>query len=91
MAIASFNLDRRQDAVRYLKSALEHLDSMTERERYRTRGFYYLITDDYEACVKEYGDLIARYSADASARNNRSLCFSYLRNIPAAWRKRGRW
>ena len=84
MAIASFNLDRRQDAVKYLKAALEHLDSMTERERYRTRGFYYLITDDYEACVKEYGDLIARYSADASARNNRSLCFSYLRNIPAA-------
>ena len=84
MAIASFNLDRRQDAVKYLKAALEHLDSMTERERYRTRGFYYLLTDDYEACVKEYGDLTARYSADASARNNRSLCFSYLRNIPAA-------
>jgi tetratricopeptide (TPR) repeat protein len=84
MAIASFNMDRRQDAVKYLKAALEHLDSMTERERYRTRGFYYLVTDDYQACVKEYGDLIARYSADASARNNRALCFSYLRNIPAA-------
>ena len=84
MAIASFNVDRRQDAVRYLKAALEHLDSMTERERYRTRGFYYLVTDDYQACVKEYGDLITRYPADASARNNRALCFSYLRNIPAA-------
>jgi serine/threonine-protein kinase len=84
MAIASFNLDRRQDAVKYLKSALEHLDSMTERERYRTRGFYYLVTDDYQACVKEYGDLIGKYSADASARNNRALCFSYLRNVPAA-------
>jgi tetratricopeptide (TPR) repeat protein len=84
MAIASFNLDRRQDAVKYLKAALERLDSMTERERYRTRGFYYLVTDDYQACVKEYGDLIARYETDASARNNRALCFSYLRNIPAA-------
>jgi tetratricopeptide (TPR) repeat protein len=84
MASASYNLDRRQDAEKYLKAALEHLDSMTERERYRTRGYYYLITDDYPACVKEYGDLIARYPADASARNNRSVCFSYLRNIPSA-------
>ena len=51
---------------------MSHFDSMTERERYRTRGFYYSITNDYQACVKEYGDLIARYSADAAARNNRA-------------------
>ncbi len=25
------------------------------------RGFYYSITNDYQACVKEYGDLIARF------------------------------
>jgi tetratricopeptide (TPR) repeat protein len=84
MGMASLNLDRRQDAEMYLKAALGHLDSMTERERYRTRAFYYLITNDYRACVKEYGDLIAKYPADASARNNRSMCFSYLRDIPAA-------
>ena len=84
MASASYNLDRRQDAEKHLKEALNHLDSMTERERYRTRGYYYLITDDYPACVKEYGDLVARYPADASARNNRSVCFSYLRDIPSA-------
>ena len=47
---------------------------MTERERYRTRGLFYFITGDYQACVKEYGDLIARYAADAAARNNLALC-----------------
>ena len=47
---------------------------MTERERYRARGFYYSITSDYQACVKEYGDLIARFAADAAARNNLALC-----------------
>ena len=34
--------------------------------------------------MKEYGDLIARYSADAAARNNRALCLTQLRNMPQA-------
>jgi len=84
MAIASKNLDKQQDAEKYIKEAVRHLDGMTERERYRTRGLYYYITSDYQNCVKEFGDLIARYSADASARNNLALCSTYLRNMPRA-------
>ncbi len=84
MAATSRNLERQQDAEKYAKEAMSHFDSMTERERYRTRGFYYSITNDYQACVKEYGDLIARYSADAAARNNRALCLTQLRNMPQA-------
>ena len=54
MAATSRNLERQQDAEKYAKEAMSHFDSMTERERYRTRGFYYSITNDYQACVKEY-------------------------------------
>lgn len=84
MAIASNNLGRPQDAEKYVKEAFALVDGMTERERYRTRGLLYLITNDYQSCVREYGDLIARYSADAAARNNRALCLSYLRDMPRA-------
>jgi serine/threonine protein kinase/tetratricopeptide (TPR) repeat protein len=84
MAIASRNLGRFQDAEKYAKQAVSHVDSMTERERYRTRGLYYMVTSDYQACVKEYGDLIARYAADAAARNNLALCSTYLRDIRRA-------
>jgi tetratricopeptide (TPR) repeat protein len=84
MAIASSNLDRQQDAEKYVKEAIRHLDGMTERERYRTRGMYYYLTSDYQACVKEYGDLIDRYSGDAAARNNYALCLSKLRQMPKA-------
>jgi tetratricopeptide (TPR) repeat protein/tRNA A-37 threonylcarbamoyl transferase component Bud32 len=84
MAATSRNLERQQEAEKYAKEAIRHLDSMTERERYRTRGFLYSITNDYQACVKEYGDLIARYSADAAARNNRALCLTQLRSMPQA-------
>jgi eukaryotic-like serine/threonine-protein kinase len=84
LAIASRNLDRQQDAERYIKQAISHLDGMTERERYRTRGLFYMISGDYQQCVKEFGDLIAHFSADASARNNLALCLTGLRSLPRA-------
>ena len=84
MAIASRNLDNQQDAEKYVKEAVRHLDGMTERERYRTRGLFYYLTSDYQAVREGYGDLIARFSADAAARNNLALCLTYLRDMPRA-------
>ena len=84
LAIASRNLDRQQDAEKYIQQAVSHVGGMTERERYRTRGLFYMITGDYAQCVKEFGDLIARYAADTSARNNLALCSTYLRDMPRA-------
>jgi serine/threonine protein kinase/tetratricopeptide (TPR) repeat protein len=85
LAMASFNLDKLQDTEKYVKEAFRHLDTMTEREAYRTRGLFYLATSDYEHCVKEYGDLVAKYPADASAGNNLALCLSRQRkNAEAA-------
>ena len=84
LAIASRNLDRQQDAERYIKTAVSHVGGMTKREDHRTRGLFYLITGDYQQCVKEFGALIDKYSADASARNNLALCATHLRDIPRA-------
>jgi serine/threonine protein kinase/tetratricopeptide (TPR) repeat protein len=84
MAMMARNLGRQQDAEKYVKEAVRHVDRMTERERYRTRGLFYVITKDYQACMKEYGDLIARYAQDVAAHNNLALCSTYLRNMPTA-------
>jgi tetratricopeptide (TPR) repeat protein len=84
MAAVSRNLGRQDDAVKYLNEAITHLDSMTERERYRTRALFYAVTGDYEACVTEYSDLIARYAGDAASRNNMALCATFLRDWPTA-------
>jgi tetratricopeptide (TPR) repeat protein/predicted Ser/Thr protein kinase len=84
MASASRNLGQQQDAEKYIKLALGHLDRMTERERYRTRGFYYLLISDPEKCVEEYGALISRFPSDAAAHNNVAFCWSQLRNMPKA-------
>ena len=84
MAITSANMGQPQEAETYVKEAMRHVDRMTERERFRTRGLFYYLTNDYENCVKEYGDLLARYEADAAARNNLALCSTKLRDMTRA-------
>ena len=64
MAGASRNLGRQQDAEKYIREAIKHIDHMTEREHYRTRAFLYFLTGDQQKCVDEYGALLERYPAD---------------------------
>jgi serine/threonine protein kinase/tetratricopeptide (TPR) repeat protein len=84
LAGASRNLGRLQDAETYAAESLRYLDGMTERERLSTRANYYRQTGDYQQCVKEYGDLIARYPVDAGAHNQRAICLAKLRRMPDA-------
>jgi eukaryotic-like serine/threonine-protein kinase len=84
LAIASRNMGLQQEAEKYANEAVRRLDRMTERERYRARGLLYYLTSDYQACVKEYGDLLTRYVGDVAARNNLALCLTYLRQMPRA-------
>jgi len=84
LSVASRNLGNLQDAEKYINQALRYLDGMTERERLSTRGMFYRVTGDYPKCVKEYGDLIARFSADVSAHNQRALCLTQLRDMRGA-------
>src|SRR5262249_55581116 len=84
MAVASRNLRRQQDAEKYINLALKYIDRMTEREKYRTRGSYYLLVGDRQKCVEEYTKLINRFASDAGAHNNLAVCASVLRNMPKA-------
>lgn len=84
MAAASRNLGEEQEAEKYIKQAVTHIDHMTERERYRTRAYLYLVVGDEQKCVDEYGSLLQRYPSDTGAYNNVAICLTYLRNMPKA-------
>ncbi len=84
MAAMAQNLGRTSDAVKYMKQAMEHVDRMTERERYRNRGLYYLTTGNWQNCVQEYTQLVSRYPADRVGQNNLANCYTQLRNAPKA-------
>jgi eukaryotic-like serine/threonine-protein kinase len=84
MASAYGNLGKTQDAEKYVKLAMEHVDRMTERERYRVRGLYYYATSNYPKCIEEYGELVKRFPADDSAWANIAACYLSVRRIPEA-------
>ncbi len=84
MAAMAQNLGRTADAIHYMQLAMEHVDRMTERERFRNRGLYYLTTGDWQRCVDEYSQLVAHYPADRVGQNNLANCYTQLRNAPKA-------
>src|SRR6202034_3398181 len=84
MAAMASNLGRPTDAVKFMKLAMEHVDRMTERERFRNRGLYYQITGDWQNCVQEFTQLVTRYPADRVGQNDLANCYTQLRNAPKA-------
>jgi len=83
-ASAYGNLGKTQDAEKYVKLAMAHVDRMTERERYRVRGLYYYATSNYPKCIEEYGELVKHFPADDLAWGNSAACYLSLRRIPEA-------
>jgi len=84
MAAMANNLGRSSDAVKYMKMAMDNKDRMTERERYRNQGLYYLTTGDWKSCVDQYAELVRLYPADRVGQNNLASCYTQLRNAPKA-------
>ncbi len=84
MAAMAGNLGKSQDAQKYLRTAMEHVDHMTERERYRVRAAYYFRTGNFQKCVDEYSELLKRFPADNVVHANLATCLSVVRNLPQA-------
>ena len=84
MASAAGNLGRLQDAEKYSKLSMEHIDRMTERERFRIRGLYYSRTSNWQKCVEEYSALLQQYPVDNIAHENLAFCYASMHEVPKA-------
>jgi eukaryotic-like serine/threonine-protein kinase len=84
LAVMSRNLGRIDEAEKYIQQALRYLDSMTERERLGTRGFYYRMIGDNQRCAKEYEELVAKFPADTVGHAQRSVCLAAMKNMREA-------
>ena len=79
-AVSAYSLGRRDEADGLYKQAFALMDRMTEREKYRTYGTYYLtIARNYEQAIDTYSTLLKLYPADRAARTN--LAFSYFATL----------
>ena len=84
-AVSAFQLGRTEEATANWNKALSLMDRMTDREKYRTLGGYYLgVSQDYEKAVENYETLIRLYPADTAGHSNLALSYFYARNFPKA-------
>jgi tetratricopeptide (TPR) repeat protein len=84
LAAVYANLGQREEAKKYYEMAMARIDRMTDREKYRTRGGFYLATMDPAKAIDEFSALVGQYPADTMGLS--SLAFSYylLRDMPKA-------
>ena len=77
-------LNQRADSEKYYQEAMTHLDGMSERERFRTRGGYYLLIRNYPKAIEEFTSMLKIYPADTAGIYNLGLANFYSRNMPPA-------
>ena len=75
LAAMYHNQGRREDAVTNYKLAMEHVDRMTDREKFRTRGGYYLASMNPQKAIEEFSTLVDQYPADTMGHS--SLAHAY--------------
>lgn len=83
-AVCYANMGRLEEAEQQFQKAMVHVDRMTDREKYRSRGVYYLMTRNYSKAADEYSALLAQYPYDAAGLNNLPLAHLYGRDMKLA-------
>ena len=77
MGVVYGNLRREAEAEESYQKAFKHLDRMSEREKYRTLGGYYLLVSrNFEKAIENYQTLVDLFPADGVGHAN--LAFAYL-------------
>jgi serine/threonine protein kinase/tetratricopeptide (TPR) repeat protein len=84
MAVILANMGHKADAEKNFKLAMSKIDRMTDREKYRTRGAYYLMERDYEKAIEQYKALEKQFPADSAGIGNLALAEFYARNMTGA-------
>jgi tetratricopeptide (TPR) repeat protein len=77
-------LGRRQEAEQYYQEAFKRLDRMTDREKYRTRGSYYLLTQNAGRALEEFQSLVKQFPADSSGLANLAVAHFLRRDFKQA-------
>jgi serine/threonine protein kinase/tetratricopeptide (TPR) repeat protein len=74
-----------EKAAASYEAAMKHLDRMTDREKYRTLGAYYVdIVRNYEKAIENFETLVRLYPADDSGHGNLALAYLHVGDVPRA-------
>ncbi|HKF44353.1 MAG TPA: protein kinase [Thermoanaerobaculia bacterium] len=84
IAAVESNRGRRAEAEKSYKEAFARIDRMSDREKYRTRGGYYLLTRNPDNAIEEFSALVRQYPADTAGVANLAVAYFFKRDMPRA-------
>ena len=90
LAAVESNRGQRSAAEKNYKEALARIDRMSEREKYRTRGGYYLLIRNPDNAIDEFNSLVKQFPADTAGIANLAFAYFVKRDMPNAllWGRR---
>lgn len=90
-ALSLFYLGRVDQAEALWERALTEMNTMTERERFRTLGLYYVaVAGDYQKAVESYQTLVEKYPADNTGHNNLAISYYFMLDFKKAMESAGK-
>lgn len=84
LAAMQTNTGHKAEAEKDYQAAMAHIDRMSDREKYRTRGGYYLMTRQPEKAIEQFDSLVQQYPADDVGATNLALAYFYTRDMQKA-------
>jgi tetratricopeptide (TPR) repeat protein len=85
MGTTYYNLKQIDKADEAFQKALKRLDRMTDRERYRTLGGYYItVVRNYEQARDAFAELVKKYPSDNVGYGNLALSHFFLHEFARA-------
>jgi tetratricopeptide (TPR) repeat protein len=84
LAVVNRNMGRPAEALRNYELALSHTGRMSDREKLRTRGGYYITSNNPSKAAEEFSALVQKYPADTGGHSNLALALLLLRQTGRA-------
>ncbi|MGA7990591.1 MAG: protein kinase [Thermoanaerobaculia bacterium] len=78
------NQGKHEEAKKTFEDALARLERMSDREKFRTRGLYYVTVRKPDRAVEELKNLVAQYPSDTNGIANLALAYFYKRDMAQA-------
>jgi len=84
LATVAANRGHRPEAERWFREAMARISRMSEREKHRTRGAYFLLVREPSKAIEQFQQLVEAYPADGAGTANLALAHFYRRDMSQA-------
>ena len=90
IAVIEYNRGHHEEAQGYFVQAMAHVDRMTDREKYRSRGLMYLFQRDPDKAIEAFSALVKQFPADNAGLANLAIAYEFKGDFAKAleWGRR---